>query len=183
MFCDLRGFSTFSETAEPEEVFSVLREYQAEMGKLLAAHGGTLEHLAGDGIMAFFNDPIQTPGFEAQTVDCAVAMRDRFATLASGWRRRGYELNLGIGIALGYATVGRVGYEGHYQYNAIGNAVILASRLSAEARGGEILITQRLYAAVEGRITVDPAREVTVKGFTRPIPVYNVVALTAGDDA
>jgi class 3 adenylate cyclase/putative methionine-R-sulfoxide reductase with GAF domain len=181
MFCDLRGFSTFSETAEPEEVFSVLREYQAEMGKLLAAHGGTLEHLAGDGIMAFFNDPIQTPGFEAQTVDCAVAMRDRFATLASGWRRRGYELNLGIGIALGYATVGRVGYEGHYQYNAIGNAVILASRLSAEARGGEILITQRLYAAVEGRITVDPAREVTVKGFTRPIPVYNVVALTAGD--
>ena len=177
MFCDLRGFSAFSETAEPEEVFGVLREYQGGMGQLIAQYGGTLEHLAGDGIMVFFNDPVPTVNFEAQTVRCAVAMRDRFRELASGWRRRGYELDLGIGAALGYATLGRVGYEGHYQYNAIGNVVILASRLSAEAQGGEILISQRLYAAVEDQLTVEAAREFKLKGFTRPIPGYNVVGL------
>ena len=175
IFCDLRGFSSFSETAEPEEVFGVLREYQAEMGRLIGAHGGTLEHLAGDGIMAFFNDPVPAPGFEAQTVRCAVAMRRRFQALASTWRRRGYELDLGIGAALGYATLGRVGYEGHFQYNAIGNAVILASRLSDEARGGEILITKRLLAAVEDLVMVDDSREASLKGFSRPVPVYSVV--------
>lgn len=182
IFCDLRGFSSFSETAEPEEVFGVLREYQAEMGRLIGSHGGTLEHLAGDGIMAFFNDPVPAPGFEAQTVRCAVAMRSRFQALASSWRRRGYELDLGIGAALGYATLGRVGYEGHFQYNAIGNAVILASRLSDEARGGEILITKRLLAAVEDLVTVDDSREASLKGFSRPVPVYSVVEIrvTAG---
>ena len=177
MFCDLRGFSAFSETAEPEEVFGVLREYQGGMGQLISEYGGTLEHLAGDGIMVFFNDPVPTVNFEGQTVRCAVAMRDRFRELASGWRRRGYELDLGIGAALGYATLGRVGYEGHYQYNAIGSVVILASRLSAEAQGGEILISQRLYAAVEDQLTVEPAREFKLKGFTRPVPAYNVVGL------
>jgi len=177
IFCDLRGFSSFSETAEPEEVFGVLREYQAEMGRLIGAHGGTLEHLAGDGIMAFFNDPVPAPGFEAQTVRCAVAMRRRFQTLASSWRRRGYELDLGIGAALGYATLGRVGYEGHFQYNAIGNAVILASRLSDEARGGEILISKRLLAAVEDLVIVDDSREASLKGFSRPVPVYGVVEI------
>jgi len=177
LFCDLRGFTAFSETAEPEEVFSVLREYQAEMGKLIADYGGTLEHLAGDGIMLFFNDPVATPGFEAQTVRCAVAMRDQFRQLAAGWRRRGYELDLGIGIALGYATLGRVGYEGHFQYNAIGSVVILASRLSAEAQGGEILITQRLHAAVDDIVTVEPVRELRLKGFSRPVPTYNVLGL------
>jgi class 3 adenylate cyclase len=183
LFCDLRGFSGFSETAEPEEVFSVLREYQAAMGEAIAGHGGTLEHLAGDGIMAFFNDPVATPGYEAQTVRCALAMRERFQQLASGWRRRGYELDLGIGAALGYATLGRVGYEGHYQYNAVGNVVILAFRLSSEARGGEILITQRLYAAVEDVVEVEAVREIAVKGFSRPVPVYNVLQLQAGDRA
>ena len=177
MFCDLRGFSTFSETAEPEEVFSVLREYQAEMGQMIAHYEGTLEHLAGDGIMVFFNDPVPAAGFEAQTVRCAVAMGERFRELAGGWRRRGYELGLGIGAALGYATLGRVGYEGHYQYNAIGNVVILASRLSGEAKGGEILISQRLYAAVEDLVMVDPVRELTLKGFTRQVPAHNVVSL------
>jgi class 3 adenylate cyclase len=175
IFCDLRGFSSFSESAEPEEVFGVLREYQAEMGRLIGAHGGTLEHLAGDGIMAFFNDPVPAPGFEAQTVRCAVAIRSRFQALASSWRRRGYELDLGIGAALGYATLGRVGYEGHFQYNAIGHAVILASRLSDEARGGEILITKRLLAAVEDLVVVDDSREASLKGFSRPVPVYSVV--------
>ena len=177
IFCDLRGFSSFSETAEPEEVFGVLREYQAEMGRLIGTHGGTLEHLAGDGIMAFFNDPVPARGFEAQTVRCAVAMRSRFQALASSWRRRGYELDLGIGAALGYATLGRVGYEGHFQYNAIGNAVILASRLSDEARGGEILITKRLLAAVEDLVIVDGSREASLKGFSRPVPVYSVVEI------
>ena len=178
LFCDLRGFSSFSETAEPEEVFSVLREYQAEMGTIIASYGGALEHLAGDGIMAFFNDPAPTPNFESKTVQCAIAMRDRFTTLTSSWRRRGYQLDLGIGAALGYATLGRVGFEGHYQYNAIGNVVTLASRLSDEARGGEILLTQRLYAAVETSVTVDAARELTLQGFSRPLSVYNVVALS-----
>ncbi|HKV32323.1 MAG TPA: GAF domain-containing protein [Candidatus Dormibacteraeota bacterium] len=177
MFCDLRGFSTFSETAEPEEVFSVLREYQAGMGQLIAQYGGTLEHLAGDGIMLFFNDPVPTPGFEAQTIRCAVGMRERFRELAGGWRRRGYELDLGIGIALGYATLGRVGYEGHFQYNATGNVVILASRLSGEAKGGEILISQRLYATVEDLVDVEPVRDVTLKGFSRPVSATNVVGL------
>jgi len=177
MFCDLRGFSTFSETAEPEEVFSVLREYQGGMGQLISGHGGTLEHLAGDGIMVFFNDPVSTPGFELQTVRCAVGMRERFHELAGGWRRRGYELDLGIGIALGYATLGRVGYEGHFQYSATGNVVILASRLSGEAKGGEILISQRLYAAVEDLVHVDPVREVALKGFSRPVAALNVVGL------
>lgn len=179
MFCDLRGFSTFSETAEPEEVFSVLREYQAGMGQMIAQYGGTLEHLAGDGIMVFFNDPVSTPGFEAQTIRCAVEMRERFRELAGGWRRRGYELDLGIGIALGYATLGRVGYEGHFQYNATGNVVILASRLSGEAKGGEILISQRLYAAVEDLVDVEPVRDVTLKGFSRPVSTTNVVGLKA----
>jgi adenylate cyclase len=177
MFCDLRGFSAFSETAEPEEVFGVLREYQGGMGQLISEYGGTLEHLAGDGIMLFFNDPVATPEFEAQTVRCGVAMRDRFRQLAASWRRRGYELDLGIGVALGYATLGRVGYEGHFQYNAIGNVVILASRLSAEAQGGEILITQRLHAAVEDIVTVEPAKELRLKGFSRPVPTYNVLGL------
>lgn len=179
LFCDLRGFTPFSETAEPEEVFGLLRDYQAAMGQLIADYGGTLEHLAGDGIMVFFNDPVPTPGFETQTVRCALAMRDRFQGLASGWRRRGYELDLGIGMAIGYATLGRVGFEGHYQYNAIGNVVILASRLSAEARGGEILITQRLYVAVEDLVTVEPVRETTLKGFSHPVPVYNITGLRA----
>jgi class 3 adenylate cyclase len=183
MFCDLRGFSTFSETAEPEEVFGVLREYQAGMGQMIAQYDGTLEHLAGDGIMVFFNDPVPTAGFEAQTVRCAVAMGDRFRELAVGWRRRGYELGIGIGAALGYATLGRVGYEGHYQYNAIGNVVILASRLSGEAKSGEILISQRLYAAVEPLVVVDPVRELTLKGFSRQVPVYNVVGLEAAAGA
>lgn len=177
MFCDLRGFSAFSETAEPEEVFGVLREYQGGMGQLISEYGGTLEHLAGDGIMLFFNDPVATPGFEAQTIRCGVAMRDRFRQLAADWRRRGYELDLGIGVALGYATLGRVGYEGHFQYNAIGNVVILASRLSAEAQGGEILITQRLHAAVEDIVSTEPVRELRLKGFSRPVPAYNVVGL------
>jgi class 3 adenylate cyclase len=177
MFCDLRGFTTFSETAEPEEVFGVLREYQAAMGQLIAQYDGTLEHLAGDGIMAFFNDPVSTLGFEAQTIRCALGMRERFRELAGGWRRRGYELDLGIGIALGYATLGRVGYEGHFQYNATGNVVILASRLSGEAKGGEILISQRLYAAVEDLVDVEPVREVTLKGFSRPVAATNVVGL------
>ncbi len=177
MFCDLRGFSTFSETAEPEEVFSVLREYQGGMGQSISQYGGTLEHLAGDGIMVFFNDPVSTPGFEAQTVRCAVGMRERFRELAGGWRRRGYELDLGIGIALGYATLGRVGYEGHFQYNATGNVVILASRLSGEAKGGEILISQRLYAAVEDLVDVEPVRDITLKGFSRPVSATNVVGL------
>jgi class 3 adenylate cyclase/putative methionine-R-sulfoxide reductase with GAF domain len=177
MFCDLRGFSRFSETAEPEEVFGVLREYQGGMGQLILEYGGTLEHLAGDGIMLFFNDPVPTPGFEAQTVRCAVAMRKRFRELAGGWRRRGYELDLGIGAALGYATLGRVGYEGHFQYNAIGNVVILASRLSGEAKGGEILISQRLFAAVEDLVDVEPVREVTLKGFSRPVAALNLVGL------
>lgn len=183
MFCDLRGFTSFSETAEPEEVFNVLREYQGGMGQLITEHGGTLEHLAGDGIMVFFNDPVPTPGFEAQTVRCAVAMRDRFGELARGWRRRGYQLDMGIGVALGYATLGRIGYEGHYQYNAVGNAVILASRLSGEAGGGEILITQRLYGVIEDLVVVDPGREVTLKGFSRQVPVYNVIRLRAAAGA
>jgi adenylate cyclase len=179
VFCDLRGFTHFSETAEPEELLGVLRAYHGAMGALVVEHGGTLEHFAGDGMLVFFNDPIEQSDHALRAVRMAVAMRERFAHLEAGWHKLGYELGLGIGIATGYATLGRIGFEGRYDYAAIGNAVILASRLSSEAKAGQILLSQRTYAAVEESIPAEPAGELNLKGISRPVPAYDV-PVTAG---
>ena len=177
VFCDLRGFTAFAETADPEELFAVLRDYHEAMGALIVGHGGTLEHFAGDGIMIFFNDPVLQADHVERAVRMAVAMRARFADLAVRWRKLGYELAFGVGIAVGYATIGRIGFDGRFDYGAIGNAVILASRLSSEAMGGQILLSQRAFAAVEDVVEADSVGELALKGFSRPVPAVNVIAL------
>ncbi len=175
VFCDFRGFTQFSETAEPEEVLSVLRAYHRAMGELITEHGGTLEHFEGDGMMVFFNDPIEMPGHEVRAVRMAIAMRDRFAELAVPWKKKGYDLGLGFGVAVGYATLGRIGYEGRYDYAAIGNVTILASRLSGRASAGQILVSQRLNAEIEGHIETAPIGELELKGMSRPVPAFSVI--------
>jgi len=175
LFCDLRGFTAFAETAEPEEVLGLLREYHAAVGELAVANGGTVEHFAGDGLMVFFNDPAKLADHQMAAVRAALAMRERFGPLAVGWRKRGYELGLGIGLAAGYATLGRIGFEGRYDYGAVGNVVILASRLSEAAVADEILVSQRLYAATESEIDAEEVDALKLKGFSRPMSVYRVL--------
>jgi len=172
LFADLRGFTAFSETAEPEELLGVLRAYHGAMGAIVVKHGGTLEHFAGDGMLVFFNDPVPQDDHAARAVAMAIEMRARFADLAAGWHKLGYQLGLGIGISTGYATLGRIGFEGRYDYAAIGSVVILASRLSTEAKADQILLGQRTYAAVEGSFEVESAGELQLKGFSRPMPAY-----------
>jgi len=172
VFCDLRGFTAFAETAEPEEVLGVLRDYHRTMGELIVEHRGTLEHFAGDGMMIFFNDPLPVERHELQAVRMACAMRENFEQMARAWQKRGYDLGFGVGIATGYATLGRIGFEGRYDYGAIGNVVILAQRLSAEAKAGQILLSQRVQAAVEADAETTPVGDLTLKGFTRPVPAF-----------
>ncbi len=172
VFCDLRNFTTFAESAEPEEVLGVLREYHRAMGELIVEHKGTLEHFAGDGMMVFFNDPLPVERHELQAVRMSLAMRARFDEMAREWRRRGYDLGFGVGVATGYATLGRIGFEGRYDYGAIGNVVILAQRLSAEAKAGQVLLSQRVHAAVEADAETTSVGDLTLKGFTRPIPAF-----------
>ena len=176
LFADLRGFTSFAEAAEPEEVLGVLREYHATAGQLILANGGTVEHFAGDGLMAFYNDPAPLADHGVAAARTAIDLRERFEQLAAGWRRRGYELGLGIGIALGYATLGRIGFEGRYDYGAVGNAVILASRLSDAAAAGEILVSQRFQAAVDGAFAAERMDELQLKGMSRPVPVFRLLA-------
>jgi GAF domain-containing protein len=171
-FCDLRNFTAFAETAEPEEVLGVLRDYHRAMGELIVEHQGTLEHFAGDGMMVFFNDPVLIDRHELQAVRMACAMRERFDQMARAWQKRGYDLGFGVGIATGYATLGRIGFEGRYDYGAIGNVVILAQRLSAEAKAGQILLSQRVQAAVEGDAETTSVGDLVLKGFTRPVPAF-----------
>jgi len=179
VFCDLRGFTAFAETAEPEELFGVLGDYHRSMGALIVKNGGTLEHFAGDGMMVFFNDPIPQDDHVERAVRMTVAMRERFGELSGSWRKRGYELEFGVGVAVGYATLGRIGFEGRYDYGAIGNAVILASRLSTEARPNQILMSQRAFAAVEDLVDAEAVGELTLKGFSRAVPAVNVLGLKA----
>ncbi len=179
LFSDLRGFTSFAETAEPEELFDVLREYHREIGGLIAQFGGTLEHFAGDGVMVFFNDPVPLPDHEAQAARMAVALRDRVEALATGWGKRGIELEVGIGIASGYATLGRIGFEGRFDYAAIGTVTILASRLSAAAASRQILITQRLHAAIEDIVDATPTDDLMLKGFARPVRALELIGLRA----
>jgi adenylate cyclase len=179
VFLDLRGFTAFAETSEPEEVMAVLREYHAEMGKLILDHEGTLERFTGDGMMVFFNDPVVVENPSERAVRMAVRMRDRVAELAKRWRKLGHDLDFGVGIAQGYATIGAIGFEGRWDYGAIGSVTNLAARLCGEARPGQVLIARRVYAAVEELVDATPAGELTLKGFSRPIPTYDVTAFRA----
>jgi class 3 adenylate cyclase/CheY-like chemotaxis protein len=177
VFCDLRGFTAFSETAEPEEVMGILREYHTALGTLIFRFKGTLEHFAGDGIMVFFNDPLPCPEHAAQAVKMAVAMRQQMGALTEKWQKRGHQLGFGVGIAQGYATLGMIGFEGRVDYGAIGPVPNLAARLCGEAQGGQILISQRVYTAAEELVEAEPVGELTLKGFHKPVPTFNVVEL------
>jgi class 3 adenylate cyclase/CheY-like chemotaxis protein len=177
VFLDLRGFTAFAEAAEPEEVMAVLREYHARMGELVVAHEGTLERFTGDGMMIFFNDPVPVPNPAERALRMTVEMRDRAEELAARWRRRGYELHAGIGIAQGYATIGAIGFEGRLDYGAIGTVTNLAARLCGEAQGGQILISQRVHAAVSELAETEPLGELSLKGFLRPITAFKVTRL------
>ena len=177
VFLDLRGFTAFAETSEPEEVMGVLREYHAAMGQLILEHEGTLERFTGDGMMIFFNDPTPVPNPQERAVRMAVAMRERVEELVRAWRKRGYELDLGVGIAQGYATLGAIGFEGRSDYGAIGTVTNLAARLCGEARPGQILVSRRLFGALEHQVEAEPVGEMSLKGFSRPVSVYNVTGL------
>jgi class 3 adenylate cyclase/ActR/RegA family two-component response regulator len=182
VFLDLRGFTAFAETADPEEVMSVLAEYHQAMGRLILAHEGTLERFAGDGIMVFFNDPVPIPDPTQRALAMAVAMQRSMVGLTLAWARRGYEMKLGVGIAQGFATLGGIGFEGRIDYAAIGIVTNLAARLCAEADGGEILVSQRaraaLLAGAEGAVSTRPQLEAmgdfSLKGFQRPVPVWRL---------
>jgi len=180
VFLDLRGFTAFTETADPEEVMSVLREYHAAMGRLVIAHEGTLERFTGDGMMIFFNDPVQVPDAAARAARMALAMQREFTRLHGGWKKRGYDIHLGIGIAQGFATIGGIGFEGRLDYGAIGTVCNLAARLCGEAKGGEILISQRVNGALEGLFKAEAAGELSLKGFQRPVPTFRVTGREEG---
>ena len=177
VFLDLRGFTAFAETAEPEEVMGVLREYHAAMGKLILEYEGTLERFTGDGMMIFFNDPVPVANPAAQAIRMALAMRERVRALTATWRKLGYELDFGIGIAQGYATIGAIGFEGRWDYGAIGTVTNLASRLCGEAKPGQILVSQRLLGGIDELVEAEPAGELSLKGFHRPITAHNILRL------
>ena len=177
VFCDLRGFTPFAETAEPEEVMAVLREYHASLGELIHKYEGTVERFAGDGVMILFNDPLPCPDPNQRAVQMAVEMRDRMTGLAVRWRKYGHELGFGVGVAHGYATLGRIGFEGRFDYSAIGTVVNLAARLCADAKDGQILVDSKVQAAIEESTGTEPAGELTLKGFHRPVRAFNVCGL------
>ncbi len=179
VFCDLRGFTTFTETAEPEEVMMVLREFHTAMGELIFRYEGTIEHFAGDGMMIFFNDPLPSPNPAGRAVRMAVEMRARVGALQVQWLKRSHQLGFGVGIAMGYATLGKIGFEGRFDYAAIGTVTNLASRLCDEAQGGHILISQRVYGEVDGIVETEAIGQLTLKGFSRPVATYNVIGLTS----
>ena len=179
VFLDLRGFTAFSETNEPEEIMGVLREYHVAMGQVILAHEGTLERFAGDGMMVFFNDPVPVPDPAARAVRMVLEMRGRLAELTDKWRRRGFDLGFGAGIAQGFATIGAVGFEGRWDYGAIGTVTNLAARLCSEAKPGQILISQKAATAVEDFVALESVGELQLKGFLKPVSAYNVIKLTA----
>jgi len=174
VFLDLRGFTAFTETADPEEVMDILGEYYAAMGRLVHEHGGTLAGYSGDGIMAFFNDPMPMPDAPMRAAAMAIEMQRTFGPIGAGWKDRGYDLDLGIGIAQGYATLGTIGFEGRWDYGAIGTVCNLASRLCGEARGGEILASQRVVAALKGQIPAESLGELSLKGFAKPVTAFKL---------
>ncbi len=175
LFADLRGWTSFVDAVEPEELLRVLREFHDVIGRLVKRFDATVGFLEGDGVQLFFNDPIEIPDAPLRAVRLGVALREEMAELTPVWRKRGYDLDFGAGIALGYATCGEVGFEGRSDYAAIGAVTNLASRLADEAAGGQVLITQRLFAEVEAEVEVEVAGEFTLKGFRRPVAAYDVL--------
>lgn len=178
VYVDLRGFTGFTESAEPEEVMSVLRQYHSELGRIIVEHDGTIEHFAGDGLMVLFNAPMPVEHHELRAVQMALAMRDALVGLSAGWRKRGHALGFGVGIAGGYATIGTIGFEQRLDYGAIGPATNLAARLCGEAKDKQILIAPRILAKVESHFEVEALGEFTLKGFHRPVHAYNVLKLS-----
>jgi len=177
VFCDLRGFTAFAETAEPEEVMAVLQEYHAALGAQIHKFEGTVEHFAGDGVMVLFNDPLPCPDPSLRAVRMAVEMRGEIAELSGKWRKRGHELGFGVGIAQGYATLGRIGFEGRFEYAAIGTVVNLAARLCGEARSGQILVDGKVHSAVESLAGTEPVGELVLKGIHRAVATFNVLEM------
>ena len=176
LFCDLRGFTGFSESSDPEDVIALLREYHAAIGEIINTYGGTLERYAGDGVMVVFNDPIPVDNPALQAVLMALEMRTAIGALTGKWRRLGHEIGFGIGIAHGFATLGTIGFEGRFDYAAIGTVSNVASRLCDEAKPGQILISPRVLMAVEDAVTVEPVGDFTLKGISRPVAAYNVLS-------
>jgi GAF domain-containing protein len=176
LFCDLRGFTGFSESADPEDVMALLRQYHAALGEIIVKYSGTLERFAGDGVMVVFNDPVPVANPEVQAVQMALDMRTALGALIEKWRRLGHDLGFGIGIAHGYATLGTIGFEGRFDYAAIGTVSNVASRLCDEAKPSQILISPRVLMAVENAVTVEPVGDFTLKGISRPVAAYNVLA-------
>jgi adenylate cyclase len=182
MFIDLRGFTAFSESAAPEDVMGVLRQYHAEVGRLAALHEGTIEHFAGDGVMLVFNDPQPLPDPALSSVTMAVALRDRVVTLSREWSRLGYDLGCGIGIAQGFATIGTIGFDGRQDYGVIGAVNNLAARLCAQAAAGQVLVSQRVHARVEGRVVAEPVEALALKGFHKPVPAFSIISMKAAEE-
>ena len=179
VFLDLRGFTAFAETSEPEEVMGVLREYHVAMGRAIVEHEGTLERFTGDGMMIFFNDPVPVPDAAERAVRMALAMRARVDELLVRWRKRGYDLDFGVGIAQGYATIGAIGFEGRMDYGAIGTVTNMAARLCGEAQPRQILVSQRVLGAVEALVEAEELGGLTLKGFSKPVPAFNLLRLRA----
>jgi adenylate cyclase len=181
LFCDLRGFTGFSESSDPEDVMALLREYHAAIGEIIHKYGGTLERYAGDGVMAVFNDPIPVDNPALQAVLMAIDLRAAIAELIEKWRKLGHDIGFGIGIAHGFATLGTIGFEGRFDYAAIGTVSNVASRLCDEAKPGQILISPRVLMVVEKNISVEPVGDFELKGIRRPLTAYNVLAAKAAN--
>jgi len=179
VFCDLRGYTAFTETAEPEEVLDFLREYHGALGPLVSQYEGTLDQFSGDGIMVFFNDPVPIPDPAERAVNMATAMREAAASLIAAWRERGRELGFGAGIAQGYATLGQIGFSERSGYTAIGTVCNVAARLCAEAKDGQILLSQRVNVALKGNIETEQLGALTLKGLTQPVIAFNVPAVSS----
>jgi class 3 adenylate cyclase len=177
VFCDLRGFTAFGETAEPEEVMTILREYHSALGKQIHKFEGTVQHFAGDGVMVIFNDPVPCPDPSVRAVRMAVEMRIDIGELSAQWRKYGHELGFGVGIAQGYATLGRIGFEGRFDYSAIGSVTNLAARLCGEASNGQILVDGKVQFAIESIARTEPMGELTLKGFHGPVRAFNINSL------
>lgn len=177
VFTDLRGFTPFAERSEPEETMEVLREYHLALGELVFAFDGTLEHFAGDGLLVFFNDPVPCPDPADRAVRMALAMRDRVAALEQAWARRGHDLGFGVGIDQGYATLGRVGFPGRYDYAAIGTVTNLAARLCAHALAGQVLVTTRVRHGIVGEVECRDVGPLDLKGFSRPVEAHEIIAV------
>lgn len=182
VFGDLRGFTGFAETAEPEEVITVLRDYHTNLGPLVHKYAGTLERFLGDGFLILFNDPLPCADPSIQAVKMAIEMRDRFAVLAAEWRNRGHDLGFSMGISHGFATLGRIGFEGRFEYSAVGNVVNLAARLCAQAGSGQILTDPMVRNAVQTLAEIEPAGEFLPKGFSRRVQAFNIVGLRESSD-